>query len=198
MSIEKVRLAGNLFMGSREFLLAWRVLDLYSDFGQADEGRRTGPLFGSRAVCAGLSLELALKCRIVLDGRTPPAKGAKGHDYVILFTTLSQDAQHEVAARVRLRPDGRQATAAELVDVLKLFQGTFVEFRYLHELPPGSSKTFHTGDIWNVLLALHDSTIQLRPDLGPWNGVIWDHEKTTAANQLGKVTAAYRLALGLL
>ena len=194
--VEQVILAGKLFMGSREFQLAWRLLELYSEFGRADQGRLTAPLFGAPAVCAGLSLELALKCRIVLDGKQPPDKGAKGHDYVTLFTTLSSDAQDEVAARIRLSPDGRKATSPDLVDVLKQFEGTFVKFRY--PLSPGSH-AFHQGDIRNVLLALHDSIIQLRPDLGPWSGVIWDGEATTSsARQLDRVTSAYRLALGLL
>ncbi len=61
------------------------MLELNSEFGRADESRGTGPLFSSPAVCAGLSLELALKYRIVLDGNrglrvaqcpaAPPATG---------------------------------------------------------------------------------------------------------------------------
>jgi hypothetical protein len=196
---ERFLLAAGLFRGSREFHLAWALLDAYDAFGRAQQGR-VPPVFQTPAVCAGLALELGLKARIVLDGKPPPTKGGAGHDYVRMFGMLSATAQEDVASRLRLAPDARKATPRELLDVLAQFEGTFVKFRYAHEeLRAKGTITFHQGDIANVLVAVHDSIIALRPDFGPWNGVIWDGQDTSsAALTLHKMTAAYRRALGVL
>jgi hypothetical protein len=193
-----VVLVGDFFRGSREFHLAWKLLEAYDEFGRAQHGR-AAPVFQTLAVCAGLALELGLKSRIALDGGTPPAKGRAGHDYVQMFSMLSAEAQRDIASRVRLVPDFRQATPGELVAVLGQFEGTFVKFRYVHEeLQKHGRVAFHHGDIANVLHAVHDSIIALRPDLGPWNGVIYEGEDTTSsARTLDRMTATYRSKLGV-
>lgn len=125
--------------------------------------------------------------------------GRSGHDYVHMFTTLSAESQQDIASRVRLVRDFRQATPGDMVEVLKQFDGTFVKFRYVHEeLQKHGRVAFHHGDISNVLQAVHDSIIALRPDLGPWNGVIYDGQDTTSsARTLDRMTAPYRRALGV-
>jgi len=193
-------LASDLFRGSREFLLAWQLLEAYSKFARSQNGYAP-PVFQSGAACLGLALELGLKARIVIDGGTPPRRGMKAHSYVRLFEEhLSAGAQHDVAALVRRNPDLRQASPAELVDVLRQFDGTFVKFRYVHEtLYEEGQAVFHQGDLLNVTHAVHDSILRLRPDFRPWAGVIWERDQDTrpAAAILDAMTAAYRRALGV-
>lgn len=117
-----------------------------------------------------------------------------------LFTKyLSARAQEDVAGLVRLAPDGRPSTPAELVEkVLKQFEGTFMTFRYVHEpLREHGEVVFHERDLLNVVLAVHESIIRIRSDLRNWAGVLYDpgDEGRSAGEVLDRLTAAYRAAL---
>jgi HEPN domain-containing protein len=84
-----------MFRGSRDFLLAYRLLGRRRADPDVRAARAPGP-FQSWVVCASLALELALKCRIALDGKDP----SWTHSYVKLFAELSPAAQQDIASRV--------------------------------------------------------------------------------------------------
>jgi hypothetical protein len=114
-------------------------------------------------------LELALKARIVLDGGEPPAKGADGHKYLVMFRLLGRAAQEDIVSFLLL--DAKPATVEGLVAVLNEFEGTFQRWRYMDE---HKEIVFHEGNMVAVIRAGHYSIVRLRPDLGPWPGVIVD------------------------
>jgi HEPN domain-containing protein len=158
--------AGLVFKGSRDFLLAWELLNQRGHAPEVQAGQAPWP-HQAAATCAGFALELALKCSLVLDGKA----SAKGHSYVKLFRALSRAAQESIVSVIRV--DGRQATVEDLFRVLQEFEGTFEQWRYLHERLASFKPTeFHEGGIIAVIRAIHESIIRLRPDFKPWPGVI--------------------------
>jgi hypothetical protein len=165
---ERTAKAWRIFRGSRDFLLAY---DLLGDFLRSPEvraGRAPSPI-QSQATCAALALELALKARIVLDGRDPPRSGKAGHDYVVMFDRLTPAARADIASFLAL--DGKPATEGGLRRVLREFDGTFKGWRYMHE---HSEIAFHEGNMIAVLRAVYFSVVRLRADFANWPGVIYD------------------------
>lgn len=169
--VRRIVTAGQMFRGSRDFFLAYEVLGAFMQTPEAREGRAPKPI-QSQATCAALALELALKARVVLDGRDPPSKGPDGHKYVALFGLLSRAAQEDIVKPLLL--DGRPATVESVIGVLTDFEGTFQKWRYMHE---HREIAFHEGNMVAVLRAVYESVVRLRPDFGPWPGVIVDPER---------------------
>lgn len=163
--------ACHMFRGSRDFFLAYQVLGSFMASPDVRGGRGPSPI-QSQATCAALALELALKSRVMLDGGTPPSKGPDGHRYVAMFGLLSRRAQEDVASFLHV--DAQPATVEGLARSLKEFEGTFQRWRYMHE---HSEVAFHEGNMVAVILAVYSSVVRLRPDLGPWPGVIIDPDK---------------------
>lgn len=160
--------AGLMFKGSRDFLLAYRLLGRRRTDPDVRAGTAPSP-FQSWVVCASLALELALKCRIALDGKDP----SWTHNYVTLFAELSPAAKEDVASRVSFR-EGR-STADRVAELLRDFKNPFETFRYLHELITSMEPAaFHEGDMMNVTRALYLSIIALRADFRAYPGAIWD------------------------
>ena len=93
-------------------------LQLLTDYDNSTRVRaeREPSVLPPRATCAAFSLELALKCRISLDGREPP----KSHDCAALFSKkyLAAEARGDIASGVRMTA-GRVATIADIEDVLR-------------------------------------------------------------------------------
>jgi hypothetical protein len=165
--VQRTGTAGGMFRGSRDFFLAYELLGAFAASPDARAGRAPSPI-QSQATCAAMALELALKCRIVLDGcEAPPS-----HSYVVLFRTLSQGAQEEIASLLTI--DNQPATVATLLDALKDFEGTFQQWRYMHENLGKRTITFHEGNMIATMHAIYQSIIRLRPDFAPWPGVIVD------------------------
>jgi len=165
---KRVATAGFMFRGSRDFLLAYRLLGRRRADPEVRDGKAPGP-FQSWVVCASLALELALKCRIVLDGK--PASWT--HNYVALFGELTPAAQQDVASRISFTTG--PSTAERLIDLLKGFKNPFETFRYLHELiTKPQPAEFHEGDMIAVTRAAYLSIIDQREDFRPYQGVIWD------------------------
>ena len=166
--IKRMVTAADTFRGSRDFFLAYEILGAFLASPEVREGRAPSPI-QAQATCAALALELALKARIVLDGGDPPSKGPDGHKYVAMFDMLKHPAQEDVASFLLL--DAKPATVDGLLAVLKDFEGTFQQWRYMHE---HSELAFHEGNMVAVIRAVYDSIVRLRPDFGPWPGVIVD------------------------
>ncbi len=169
--VRRIITAGEMFRGSRDFFLAYEVLGAFMQTTEAREGRAPKPI-QSQATCAALALELALKARIVLDGGDPPSKGPGGHKYTAMFGLLSRAAQEDVVKPLLL--DDGPATVEGLANVLAEFEGTFQRWRYLHE---HRELAFHEGNMLAVVQAVYESIVRLRPDFGPWPGVIVDSDR---------------------
>jgi len=169
--VRRIMTAGHMFRGSRDFFLAYEVLGAFMQSPEAREGRAPRPI-QSQATCAALALELALKARIVLDGGSPPAKGPDGHKYVAMFGLLSRAAQEDVVKPLLLA--GGPATVEGLAKVLADFEGTFQQWRYIHE---HGELAFHEGNMVAVIQAVFESIVRLRPDFGAWPGVIVDPDR---------------------
>ncbi len=163
--------AAQMFRGSRDFLLAYDILGGFLRSSDVRDGRAPAPI-QSQATCAALALELALKARIILDGGAPPTSGRAGHDYLVMFGLLSPAARADIASFLLL--DGKPATVEGLGGVLKEFEGTFQEWRYVHE---HTEVAFHEGNMVAVIHAVYHSVVRLRPDFGPWPGVIVDPDR---------------------
>ncbi len=163
--------AGHMFRGSRDFLVAYQLIGAFRASAEVRQGRAPSPI-QSLAANAAFALELALKARVVLDGGTPPSKGPAGHSYVAMFSLLSHRAQEDVASLLLV--GARPATVEGLVKSLKEFEGTFQQWRYLHE---HDQAVFHEGNMAAVIHAVHLSIVRARPDFGPWPGVIVDPER---------------------
>lgn len=158
-----------MFDGSRRFLFAYQLLTKHDNSPFVREGRAPMTL-QPRATCAVFSLELALKCRISLDGGKFPRKGREAHDCAALFSRyLFAKAQADVASGVRMAT-GKIASIGDVEDVLRQFHKTFETWRYLHEHMDGA--VFHERDVLNVVAAVHESILRLHPDWRPWPGVI--------------------------
>jgi HEPN domain-containing protein len=159
--------AGLAFFGSRDFLLAWELLEQHHRAPEVRAARAPWPRQAA-FTCAAFSLELALKARLVLDGNHPE----KEHRYSELFRALSPAAAADIAARVQI--EGRPATAVDgLLELLKECDRTFEQFRYLHErLARLETTTFYGDRIIPVTRAVHAAIVALRPDFGPWPGAI--------------------------
>jgi hypothetical protein len=166
--VKRTITAAHMFRGSRDFLLAYDLLGGFLRSPEVREGRAPAPI-QSQATCAALALELALKTRIMLDGGDPPTSGRAGHDYVLMFGLLSATARADIASFLLL--SGKPATVEGLGGVLKEFEGTFQGWRYMHE---HEEIAFHEGNMVAVIRAVYDSIVRLRPDFGPWPGVIVD------------------------
>jgi hypothetical protein len=160
--------AVHMFRGSRDFFLAYELLGAFLESSEVRQGRAPAPI-QSQATCAALALELALKARIVLGGGSPPSKGPDGHKYVAMFNLLPRAAQEDVASFLHV--DAHPATVEGLVRSLKEFEGTFQRWRYMHE---HTEIAFHEGNMVAVIRAVCRSIVRLRPDFGPWPGVIVD------------------------
>lgn len=157
--------AGSMLRGSRDFYWAFHLLTIHRQDLEVRAGRMPSP-FQSRATCAALALELAFKARLVLDGASE--RKTKTHDYEVLFTLLSAGAQADVASRL-LDGTGAPVDVASLRGLLSEFKDTFLQWRYLHER---THTEFQEGNIRALILALHASIVALRPEFGPWVGVI--------------------------
>ncbi|WP_243336679.1 hypothetical protein [Anaeromyxobacter soli] len=169
--VRRIVTAAHMFRGSRDFFLAYEVLGAFMQSPEAREGRAPNPI-QSQATCAALALELALKARIVLDGGDPPSKGPDGHKYVAMFGLLSRAAQEDIVRPLLL--DGAAASVEGLAKVLAEFEGTFQKWRYMHE---HREVAFHEGNMVAVVQAVYESLVRLRPDFGPWPGVIVDPDR---------------------
>lgn len=167
-SADRVGTASRMFRGSRDFLVAYELITDFCKTPEVKAARAPSPI-QSQATCAALSLELALKARIVLDGGEPPTKGKAGHSCLAMFKVLSIPAQKDVASFLLV--DGKPAGLDGLLKALSDFEGTFQNFRYLHEHTEAS---FHEGNLVNVIRGVHMSIVRARPDFGPWPGVIVD------------------------
>ena len=158
--------AGLVFFGSRDFLLAWELLEQRHRAPEVRAARAPWPMRAA-VTCAAFSLELALKARLVLDGKQP----AKEHRYSALFGALSPQAQQDIASRIQI--EGRTVTIDGLLELLKDCDRTFEEFRYLHErLARLETTTFYGDRIIAVTHAVHASIVRLRADFDQWPGVI--------------------------
>jgi hypothetical protein len=152
--------AAMMYRGSRDFFLAYELLATFLRSIAQARTQQPAPV-QSQATCAALALELALKARVVLDGGDPPDKGRAGHDSVLLFGRLKPAARVDVASFLLL--DGQPATVEGLVAVLKKFEGTFENWRYMHE---HDEVAFHEGQMVAVLHAVYRSIVRIRPDFG--------------------------------
>ena len=158
--------AGLIFFGSRDFLLAWELLEQRHQDHEVRVGRAPWPM-RAWATCAALSLELALKARLRLEGKQPKWV----HTYSELFSDLSVQAKEDIASRVQI--DGRPVTIDGLLALLKDCDGTFEQWRYLHEqLVRFEITTFHGDRIVAITRAIHASIVQLRRDFDQWPGVM--------------------------
>lgn len=169
--VQRDMVAAEMFRGSRDFFLAYELLEGFMASQEVREGRAPSPI-QSEATCAALALELALKARIVIDGGEPPSKGADGHRYVAMFALLSPSAQNDIARSLLV--DGQPSTVEKLVSVLTEFEGTFQRWRYMHE---HLELAFHQGNMVAVIHGVYESIVRQRPDLGPWPGVIVDPDR---------------------
>jgi len=169
--VRRIMTAGEMFRGSRDFFLAYEVLGAFMQSPEARQGCAPKPI-QSQATCAALALELALKARIVLDGGDPPSKAPDGHKYVAMFGLLSRTAQEDIVRPLLL--DGGAASVEGLAKVLADFEGTFQKWRYMHE---HRELAFHEGNMVAVVQAVYESIVRLRPDFGPWPGVIVDPDR---------------------
>lgn len=158
----------DMFRGSRDFFLAYQLLGAFMASADAREGRAPSPV-QSHAASAAFALELALKARVVLDGREPPSRGPDGHKYGAIFALLSPGAREDVASSLQV--DGEPVTAEMLAGVLQELEGTFEKWRYMHE---HDEMVFREGNMVAVMHAVYASIVRLRPDFGPWPGVIVD------------------------
>lgn len=160
--------AVHMFRGARDFFLAYQLAAGFGDSPLACEGRAPR-LIQSRAACASLALELALKARVLLDGGEPPSRGADGHDHGAIFKVLTRGAQEDIASLLRVGDE--PATVEGLAAVLAGFKGTFQTWRYMHE---GNVTPFDEGGMVAVIGAVFSCIVRFRPDFGPFPGVIVD------------------------
>lgn len=166
--------AGLLFKGSRDFLLAHELLGKRRDEPDVRAFRAPWPI-QAYVTCASLALELALKCRIVLDRKVP----ANTHSYSVLFGQLSRVAQDDV---VSMFP--APATADDLIGILTELEGTFVNWRYLNERSARLEQTvFHEGKMVTLIHTLHDCIVGMRPDFAPWPGIIVDPASSASPSE---------------
>lgn len=167
-SIEKFVRASHLFWASRDFLLSWEILERHAAMAKATGPRIPYPV-RSQPTCAALALELALKARLELEGKEAP----RIHSAAKLFGRLSKEAQDEIMAT--LKCNGAPMTRADLDVVLAEFEGTWEDWRYMHEhTSPGDTVRFAHGNMHALILAIHGVLLTLHPDWGPWPGVIHD------------------------
>lgn len=159
--VREAELPERIFHGSCDFFLAWERLAVQRRTAAARANRVYSPVQAS-AACASMALELALKCRIVLEGRKP----RRDHEFHALFAQLDPKTQDDIAARTLL--DGMPTTTADLLDALKRCKGTFVTWRYLHE---HENADFYEGCLSAVTRALHRSTLELYPHFWLWPGI---------------------------
>jgi hypothetical protein len=152
------------FHGSRDFLLAWDLLDAHRRTQPVRKNKAGTPL-RARATCASLALELALKSHIAIamEGKTP----GRTHSFVALFRVLASDVQRRIASSVLL--NGRPTDVDGLIDALTQCEGTFETWRHLHE---HENADFHEPYIVDVTRALHASILALHPEWRNWPGVI--------------------------
>jgi hypothetical protein len=161
----------HMFRGSRDFFLAYQLLGAFMTSADVRDGRAPSPV-QSHAANAAFALELALKARVVLDGREPPSRGPDGHKYGAIFALLSPGARDDVASFLLV--DGKPTTAEMVAVMLGEFEGTFEKWRYMHE---HDEVVFHDGNMGAVMHAVYASIVRTRPDFGPWPGVIVDPER---------------------
>lgn len=162
--IEEIReseLPLRIFQGSCDFYLAWEQLAAQRRTAVARANRVYASVQAS-AACASMALELALKCRISLEGKKP----RREHEFHILFEQLDPATQDDIASRVHL--DGKRTNTADLIDALKRCEGTFVTWRYVHE---HENADFYEGWISEVTRALHRSMLEANPDFWLWPGI---------------------------
>jgi hypothetical protein len=167
-ALRRIAEPGMMFDGSRDFLLAYRLLGRQRAQALARPGTVPSP-WQSWIVCASLALELALKCRIVLDGGDAP----KTHSYVKLFAELSPAAKRDLASRVPFREG--QSTVERVAALLANFKNPFETFRYMHELIAKTEPAaFYEGDMMTVIRALYLSILSLREDFRRFRGMNWN------------------------
>jgi hypothetical protein len=147
----------NMLRGSQDFLTAWILLHRGKGDSVVFAGHEQFP-FQATATCACMALELALKCRLRLDGKAPPKK----HDFSVLVGALSTEAQEELAAEVRI--DERPTDAAGLLRALAECDKTFETWRYLHE---HDSADFYEPRIIDTTRALHAIVLRSNPTWQP-------------------------------
>lgn len=164
--IERLVRASQLFWASRDFLLSWEVLERHAAMAKATGPRIPFPV-RSQPTCAALALELALKARLELEGKEAP----RAHSAAKLFGLLSKEAQDEIMAT--LKCSGAPMTRAALDVVLAEFEGTWEGWRYMHEhTGPGETVRFAHGNMYSLIIGIHQVLVALRPDWEPWPGVI--------------------------
>jgi hypothetical protein len=135
----------NMLRGSQDFLTAWILLHRGRGDPAVFAGHGQFP-FQATATCACMALELALKCRLRLDRKAPP----RSHDFSVLVGALSDDAQAELAAEIRI--DGRSIDAAGLRRALGECDKTLETWRYLHE---HENADFYEPRLIDTTRALH-------------------------------------------
>ena len=96
-------------------------------------------------VCSAFSVELFIKCLVMVEGGGAP----RGHQLKALFSLLSQSSQAAVAQRfgelVGSNPTARAMTAQfphislEIEDVLDTVNRVFEQWRYAYEGEAGSA-----------------------------------------------------------
>lgn len=159
--VRELELPGRIFQGSCDFYLAWEQLAAQRRTAAVRANRVYGSVQAS-AACASMALELALKCRITLEGKKP----RREHEFHLLFEQLDPATQDDIASRVLL--DGRRTTTAGVLDALKRCEGTFVTWRYAHE---HDEADFYEPYISEVTRALHRSMLEANPDFWLWPGI---------------------------
>lgn len=167
VSIERLIRAVHLFQASRDFLLSWDILEAHAVMARATGPRIPFPV-RSQPTCAALALELALKSRLELEGTEAP----RTHSAAKLFGRLSKQAQDEIIAPLACA--GSPMTRADVDGVLVEFEGTFEGWRYMHEHSGGGTVRFAYGNMRAIIIRIHQVLVALRPDWGPWAGVIHD------------------------
>lgn len=118
-------------------------------------------------VCEVFSAEVVLKCLIFIErGQIP-----RTHELEKLYKGLSPESktiiQRHFAASVGKNPTYSEIQKAfpgelslDLMDVLKVVNRAFEEWRYTYEIKPGS-----VYGIEEIISAVHNRIVELRPDL---------------------------------
>ncbi|MFT3916564.1 MAG: hypothetical protein QM704_21540 [Anaeromyxobacteraceae bacterium] len=154
----------NMLQGSQDFLGAWNVLQRHRQAPAVVAGQERFPIQAT-ASCASMALELALKCRVRLEGTTPP----KTHRFSALIAAMSPAAQDALAAAVRI--DDRQVDAGGLLQALVECDKTFETWRYLHE---HDNADFFEPRLIDTTRALHAIILKANPNWQP-AGVVPTH-----------------------
>lgn len=171
-----------MFHSSRDFFLAWDLLARHSASDEVQRGTKGPTPLQARATCLALALELALKCRIAIEGSTPKRE----HRHAILFGQLSNTAQAELACSLARSVDDvvallgtfDRASGRERVPQGQRTQqppkSTFETWRYLHEYDEAD---FSEGEMLKVVRALDEVILRVQPTWNFWPGVVG--ERTT-------------------